>query len=118
MRRAAFLASLLLLGPALALASDGGQASVDPTSLKKKPNCPRLPDDISLGGGLYMCARIDCSPPPGYVPPPGCISQQRKVVLHPNGDLSLDPTNSIILGKDNGVTAPVAQDGGAGYEGP
>ena len=109
----------LLMSAGVALGSDGGQASVDPTSLKRPPNCPRLPDDISLGDGLYMCARIDCSPPPGFTEPPGCGSPQKNVVLVPNGDLKLNANGDIVgVGGPANGKVPVSETaGGTGYDG-
>jgi hypothetical protein len=111
------LTAILLLAPAAALASDGGHAAVDPTSLKR-PKCPRLPDDINLGDGLYMCARIDCSPPPGYTPPPGC-NPQKNVVLVPNGDLALNGKDQIVQvgGPDGGQLLMPETAGATGYDG-
>jgi hypothetical protein len=113
----AVLASIMVLAPVAALASDGGQASIDPTTLKG-PKCPRLPDDINLGGGLYMCARIDCSPPPGYTPPPGC-NPQKNIVAVPNGDLALNSQGDIIQvgGPESGQTLIPESAGGTGYDG-
>jgi hypothetical protein len=115
----AIAAGGLLAAAPVALASDGGQASVDPSSLKR-PNCPRLPDDISLGGGLYMCARIDCSPPPGFTEPPGCGSPKRNVVLVPNGDLKLNAKQDGLVqvgGPANGQPLAPETAGGTGYDG-
>jgi len=108
----------LLMSASGSLASDVGQASVDSTSLKGQ-KCPRLPDDISLGHGLYMCARIDCSPPPGHTEPPGC-GRKRNMVAVPNGDLTLNK-NCDIVGSAAPAKGPVVASetaGGAGYDGP
>ena len=115
-RLIALAACALLTSADVALASDGGQASVDPTSLKQQ-KCPRLPDDIKIGPGLYMCARMDCSPPPGFNEPPGC--GPKSIVAVPKGDLKLNANGDIVGvgGPANGKVLVSETAGGTGYDG-
>jgi len=105
----AVLTSIVLLAPAAALASDGGQASVNPGTVGQPQRKP-MADDIYLGDGLYMCARMDCSAPGG---PP-----RRNIVGVPNGDLTLNANGDIVGvgGPANGQVL-VQYDGGTGYDG-